>query len=76
MCHIKAYAFPERTGDGIRRMDPTERIEYVLWNVFGVDAVDGITHILFGRNYEGECEHAGRRHTIVKTKHPRVYMHV
>ena len=76
MCHIESYAFPERAGDGIGWVDPTERVKYVLRNVFGVDAVDGITHILFGRNYEGECEHASGRHTVVKTEHPWVNVHV
>ena len=70
MCYVKPYTFPERTGNGIRRMDPTERVQYVLRNVFGMNAVDGITHILFGRNYEGECEHASGGHTVVKTEHP------
>ena len=76
MCYIKPNAFPERTWYRICRMDPAKCVKYVLWNVFGVDTVNGITHILFGRNYEGEREHACGRYTIVKTKHPRVYMHV
>ena len=65
MSDIKADTFPECAGDCVCGVDPTERVEDVLWNVFGVDAVNGITHILFGRNYEREGEHARGRHTVV-----------
>ena len=76
MCYIETDAFPERAGDGICWMDPAKCVEYVLRNIFWVDAVDGITHILFGRNYEGEREHACGCNTVMKSKHPWVYVYV
>lgn len=76
MGHIESYALPEGTRDSVGGVNPTISIEDVLRNVFGVDAVDGVAHVLLGRHDEGEGEHDGRRHTVVEAEHPRVYVHV
>ena len=63
--HIEPDALPEGTGDSVGGVYPTVGVEYLLRNVFGVDAVDGVAHVLLGRHDEGEGEHDGRRHTVV-----------
>ena len=74
--YIESYALPKGTRDSVGGVYPTIGIEDVLRNVFGMDAVDGVAHVLLGRHDEGEGEHDGRRHTVVEAEHPRVYVHV
>ena len=47
-----------------------------LWNIFGVNAVYWIAHVLFGGHYQWEGKHARGRHAVVQTKHPAVNVHV
>ncbi len=58
MCNIDAYPLPECTGYCIGGVNPAVSIQYILWYVFCVDAVDWIANILPRRHNQGECEQA------------------
>jgi len=74
--HVETNPLPEGTGDGVGGVDPAVRVQHVLGNVLGVNAVDGVADVLLGRHDQGEGEHAGRGHAVVQPEHPRVYVHV
>ena len=76
VCHIEADALPEGTGDGICGMDPTVGVEHLLRNVPGVNAVNGIAHVLLRRHDQREGKHARGRHRVVESEDPRVYVNV
>ena len=46
MGHIDPDPLPEGAGDGVGGVDPAVRVQHVLWNVLGVNTVDGVAHIL------------------------------
>ena len=46
MSHIDPDPLPEGAGDGVGGVDPAVRVQHVLWNVLGVNTVDGVAHIL------------------------------
>ena len=43
-----------------------------LWNVFGVYAVYWVANILFGRDNDGEGEHAGGADAVVQPEYPAI----
>ena len=57
-------------------MNPAECVEDILRDVFGVDAVDGVAHVLLGWDDQGEGKHTRRRHRVVEAEHPRVNVEV
>jgi len=60
--HVETNPLPEGTGDGVGGVDPAVRVQHVLGNVLGVNAVDGVADILLGGHDQREGEHAGRGH--------------
>ena len=76
MCHVKAYTLPEGTGYCVCRVYPAVGIQYLLWYVFAMDAVNGVAHILLGWHNQWKGEHARRGHRVVQPEHPRVDVHM
>lgn len=76
MRYVEADPLPEGTGDRVSRMNPAEGVEDVLGDVLGVDAIDGIAHILLGRNDQREGKHARCRDRVVQPEYPRVDVNV
>ena len=58
MRYIEPNTFPEGTWYCVCRMYPAICIQYLFWNVFAVDTVDGVANVLFGRYNQTEGEHA------------------
>ena len=78
--HLKPSLFPERAGDSVGGVDPAVGVDDVLamsrvmmsdvlmahlWDIVGVDAVYGVTHVLRGGHHDGEGQHAGRGQAVV-----------
>ena len=72
MGDVETDSLPKGARNRVRRVDPAVGVEHLFGNVLGVNAVDGIADVLLGRHDEREGEHAGRRHAVVESKHPRV----
>ena len=53
-------------GDGVGGVYPAVGVDHVLGDVVGVDAVDGVTHVLRGGHHDGEGEHAGGGQPVVQ----------
>lgn len=53
-------------------MYPAEGVEHVLGDVLGVDAVDGVAHVLAGRHDEAERDQDHDGDAIVQSEHGRV----
>ena len=51
-------------------------VDNYLWNIFGVNAVYWIAHVLLCRYNEREGKHAGGSDTVVKSEDPAVNMNV
>ncbi len=71
--HVDAYPLPEGTGYGVGGVDPAVRVEHVLWDLLGVDAVDGIAHVLTGGDNQGEGNQEADCHRVVHPEDRRVY---
>ena len=76
MCHIKTNPLPEGTRYGIGGVDPAVSIENILWDILGVDAVYGVTNVMFGRHNQTEGKHEGGGDTVMEAEHPAVYVNV
>ncbi len=76
MRHVDAYPLPECAGDGVGGVDPAVRVEHVLWDVFGVDAVDGVAHVLPSGDDQGEGQQAHDREGVVEPEDGAVDVHV
>lgn len=50
-------------------MDPAVRVEDILGDVFCVDTVNGISHILACGDNEGECHEQHHGDGVVEPKH-------
>ena len=51
-------------------------VDNYLWNIFGVNAVYWIAHVLLGRHNEREGKHAGGGDAVVKSEDPAVNMNM
>ena len=76
MCHIDANTFPESTGDGVCGVDPAVRVEHIFGDVFGMNTVDGVTHILPGGDNERKGQQAHDGEGIVQPKDSAVNVHM
>lgn len=54
MSDINPYSLPKSAGNCVSGMNPTVGVEHIFRYVLGVNAVNGITHILSGRYNERE----------------------
>ena len=72
MRHLVAHVERQRPGNGVGGMDPTIQIEDVVWDVLGVDTVDGIAHVLASGDDDRERQQDHRADAPVKAKHGRV----
>ena len=43
--HVQPHPLPEGAGDGVGGVNPTVGVEDILWDVFGMNTVNGIAHI-------------------------------
>ncbi len=72
MRHVDADPLPEGTRDGVRGVDPAVGVEHILGDVFGVDAVDGIAHVLPGGDNERERQQEAHCDRVVESEDGRV----
>ena len=72
MGYLKAHFLEMSAVNGVRTVDPTVRIEYVLGDILGVDAVDRITDVLPRRHDETEGEQDHHRDAVVQPEDGRV----
>ena len=67
------HLVPHMEGQGpryrVRRMDPTVEVEHVIRHIIGVDAVDGIAHILAGGDDHRKGEEDHRANAPVQPEH-------
>lgn len=61
--HLTTKLLPEETLERVCAVDPAVRVQYIFRNVFGVDAVNGVSHVLTrGDNQrEGHEDHDSER---------------
>ena len=57
---------PESAGYGVGGVYPAVGVDHVLGDVVGVDAVDGVTHVLRGGHHDREGQHAGGGQAVVQ----------
>ena len=76
MSNINTNPLPESTGDGVGGMDPAVCVQHILWDVFRVNTVYGVTNILASgchyREGKEKCD-CGR---IMKPEDAGVYHHM
>jgi len=68
MRDINADPLPEGTGYRVRRVDPAVRIEHILWDVFCVNTVYGVAHVLSCGHYERERQQAHDSERVVEAE--------
>ena len=44
--HVKPDPLPEGTWDRVGGVDPAEGVQHLLGDVFGMNAIDGVAHVL------------------------------
>ena len=62
-------------GDGVGGVYPAVGVDHVLGDVVGVDAVDGVAHVLRGRHHDREGEHTGGGQAVVQPGGGIYYIH-
>ena len=70
--HVNTNPLPECAGDGVGGVDPAVSVQDVLGNVFGVNTVYGVAHVLPGGDDEGEGEQEGHGGPVVEPKYTGV----
>ena len=73
---ITTYSFPECTGYGVCRMDPTICVQHIFWNVFSMNTIDRISNILPCCHYQREGQQKCDCGSIVETKDARIDGHM
>ena len=76
MGHVYPYPLPECTGDSVRGVDPAVCVQHILGDVFCVDAVYGVAHILPCGDDEREGQQAHHREGVVQPEDGAVDVHV
>ena len=46
MCDVEPDPLPERTWDRVGRVDPAEGVQHLLGDILGMNAIDGVAHVL------------------------------
>ncbi len=66
----------ERARDSVRRVDPAIQVKHVVGHLLGVDAVDGVPHILARRHDHREREQDDRADGPVEAEHRGIDVHM
>ena len=72
MWDLEAHLLEVSAVNCIRTVDPAVRIQYVLGDILGVDAVDRVAHVLSRRHNETEGEQDHHRDAVVQPEDGRV----
>lgn len=75
--HVRVRLLPVGVrGHRERGVYPAEGVEHILGYLLGVDAIDGIAHVLPGGHYQTERYQYGHGDGVVQAEHGAVYVDV
>ena len=72
MRNIHPNSLPVGRAESVGGVDPAVGVQHILGDVLGVDAVDGVAHVLPGGDKEREGEASHHRDRVMKPEDARV----